>query len=254
MTFSVEAALAAYIERHDEPRLPDGKWHPSAIWGCARKAVYEVRGTPPTNPRTPQNRRVLFIGSTLHVVLQAAISEDPLVEQYWSEVPIYDDGLNIIGKADGLRLMKDGSYEMDELKTISQRGLEYARKKGDLPRQEHLGQAWDYADALVRFGSPAFGILPLQDKLTKIRFCYLSKEDADIEEIVYELDGTERGKIEERITYLNSFTGNSLPPRMPMNGKKKHWMCDWGKGKCPFYTRCYEVDADDELVDVELDF
>jgi len=248
MTFSVTEALDRWVLANDDPHPYDGKWHPSAIWGCTRKAVYEIRATPESDPRPPQNRRVLFIGRQFHHFVQSAILDDPQVAECWVEVEVYDDDLNIIGKADALRHMVDDSWEMDEIKSISQNGMNYAKKRNSLPKEDHLGQGKTYADLLRRHGSPAQGILPLGNKLKSIRFTYLAKEDLDTEEIVVDLDPEQdQQKIAERIADLEVYRADpaSLPPRLPMSGGKKSWMCEWRSGKCQFFTRCWEQDPDE---------
>lgn len=245
MTFTVTAALDAWIERQDEPRVPDGKWHPSGLWGCMRKAIYEIRGVPETDPRTPINRRVLFIGHQFHGWLQEAIGQDPLVKTCWVEVPILDDDLNIAGSADSLREMVDGTFEMDEIKTIKCTGLEWGRKKKDLPKADHMGQARTYADSLRRHGSPELGIGPLGNKLQRIRFTYISKDTGDTEEIIVDLPPEgDQGMVALRVMDLEVYRKDpdSLPPRMPLSRGKKSYMCEWAGGRCTFYTKCWDED------------
>ena len=74
MTFTVEAALDDHVAALEIPRLPDGKWHPSSIFGCDRKAIYEVRGTTPTNPPNAGSRRTFRIGHIFHSFLQDAVA------------------------------------------------------------------------------------------------------------------------------------------------------------------------------------
>jgi len=68
--FSIESALDAYVLDESEDRPPDGKWHPSSMFGCERKAIYQVRGVPEDGPISARLRRIFFLGTNFHQITQ----------------------------------------------------------------------------------------------------------------------------------------------------------------------------------------
>ena len=66
MSFSVVDALDRYVASLEETREPDGTWHPSAIFGCGRQAMYAQLSTPESNPRSARSSRTLRVGHLFH--------------------------------------------------------------------------------------------------------------------------------------------------------------------------------------------
>ena len=180
MAFSVADSLDRYIEAIAEPREPDGLWHPSSLGGCDRKALYEVRGTPKSNPPDARTRRVFRVGHLMHEFVQAAIAHDPSVLRFYPEVGLEAPDLRVTGHADGLLMHVDGSWEVLEFKTISSRAFQY----GDLPKPDHVGQLSLYMKVLREYGGRATDVTipPLGERLTRGRVIYVSKDDLRIGE------------------------------------------------------------------------
>lgn len=255
MTFSVEAAIDRWVEEQSPPRPFDGLWHPSSISGCLRKAIYEMRQVDETNPKGPRQKRVLFLGSRFHEMAQAAVASWPGVAEVYTEVKVHIPELNIGGAADQLVLitvvMEDGSAELEEFKTINGWGFRALKA----PKEDHAKQVKPYVMGLREVGGVAEDgrVVPaLGNRLKTVRFTYIDKEKFDTKEFVVDYDPSWDSDVRERIAELEAYREHpwSLPPRLPKNGKKVHWMCDWGWGQCPFFDRCWHVDPDE----ISLDF
>ena len=246
MTFSVTSALDAFVEAQQSEREPDGLFHPSSLFGCARQAIYELRGTPKTNLRTARSRRILYIGSRLHELIQGAVTAQATVLESFAEVAISIPDLGIVGSADQLILTTDG-WELEEYKTINSRAFAF----GDLPKKDHVGQACVYMMALRDYGGVAQDgtvIPPLGDQLPRVRLAYVSKDDLLIGEHFVEWTDEMAHEIEQKISYLRSFSPPALPPRLPFSkGTKKDWRC----GYCSFLDRCWDVDQPERAIDFD---
>lgn len=272
MTFSVRAALDRYVAEKSPPRPPDGKYHPSGMFSCARKTIYELRGTQETDPRDERSHRVLFVGSRWHEIVQAAVESHGGADEVYTEVPVDVPELNITGHADQLVRLGD-RWELQEFKSISSRGFSFLKGAA---KPEHVEQASVYLWGLRNRGASvpnrntpggyhlhppstdripntsggcscgkfAYSeIPPLGDKLDRIRFVYISKDDLRIEELLVFWTPDMERQIKERIAYLDKYrndpVGLSLPPRLPVDAKgKRNWLCNY----CPFATRCWDVD------------
>lgn len=239
-SFNVRSALDRYIGANQSIREPDGKWHPSGLFGCERQAIYDIRGTEPTDERDPRSKRILYTGTTFHEIVQAAVAADPGVDFAHTEVTIDVPELNIAGHADQLLRFPDGSWELQEYKTISPKGMEYG-----LPKPEHIGQARAYLYALRYYGSPP-GIPPLRDDLTAVRITYISRDDMRVEEFVIEADPAWEAEFEDKLDRLERYRADTiaLPPRLPdevKRGKRQRaWLCTY----CPYLTRCWGQDPE----------
>lgn len=263
---SVEAVLDAHIARTEKPRPPDGRWHPSSLFSCERQAVYEVRGTPPSDNRENKSRRILRLGTTVHEIVQRALIEDAKALAVYNEVAVDIPGLNVTGHSDTLIQHTENDWELLEFKSIGARGMQY----GDLPKSEHEEQARTYAYGLRKIGGRVPGpeiancdcldypcehseltpeerpgiIPPLGDALNRIRIVYFSRDDLRVQEFVLPIDTDWEDEFEARIARLERYRkdGEALPPRLPLekNGKK-NWLC---AGYCLFRTQCWEQDGE----------
>ena len=239
MTFTVEAALDDHVAALEIPRLPDGKWHPSSIFGCDRKAIYEVRGTTPTNPPNAGSRRTFRIGHIFHSFLQDAVAAKvgTAILRAYAEVPVNLPRLNITGHADGLVEHDNGAWELLEYKTTKEAGM--AR---GLPKDDHVWQAFSYMAALREAGSPEHGIPPLGDSLSRARIAYIAKETMRVSESLIFWSQDRQDELEATVARLDTYRadGVALPPRLPISGGRKHWLCSY----CSFATRCWEADKE----------
>ena len=258
MIFSVESTLDKHLLATEEPRPPDGYWHPSAIFSCERQAVYEKRGVPQSNERDARSRRILKLGSTLHEIVQKALADDANARAVYNEVRVEIPGLKTRGSLDSLLEFSDDEYELLELKSISASGFKY----GGMPKPEHVKQARTYAMALMRYGGVAgtldaadrlmtfATIPPLGNKLKRVRMVYFSRDDLTMREFTqYEgqpilptqewMDDLE-GKIALLDAYMED--GTALPPRLPLDEKGKlNWLC---RDYCLWRTRCFGIDPE----------
>jgi hypothetical protein len=254
MTFSVAEALDAYVEAQSEPHPFDDLWHPSSISGCQRKSIYEIRQTEPTNPKTLQQKRILFIGSFLHVLFQTAVRDHGRASAVHSEVQVLISELNTGGKGDQLVIFEDDTSELEEFKSIKEWGF----KKLEGPKEDHLEQIIPYMFALREFGGVSqdgITVEPQGDRLKQVRFTYIEKQTLETKEFVVDWNPDWEQQLRAKIDNLESYKAdpNSLPPRLPMLKGKRHWMCSWGTGVCPFFTRCWDQD-EDEIAPTGLDF
>lgn len=261
MSFAFTAAINEYVAARQSIREPDQKFHPSAIFGCPRQAIYAYRGTPESNPRDFKSQRTLWLGTQIHEWLQDAIASHPDVLESYSEVHIDIPELNIVGDADALYRTADG-WELGEIKSISGMALKFA-KAGDLPKDDHKGQAAAYLYALREYGSVAkLGcdkhrrvdeddvevsdcpvIPPLGDELQTIRFGYIGKDDLGPNEFFVQWHPSMEQELRDRVEMLSGYANDpsSLPPRLPFVGKKmdtKDWRCRF----CPFLDLCWQRD------------
>lgn len=240
MNFSVASALDAYIAATEKDRPHDGMWHPSTVSGCARKAIYAMRQTEITDPVNDRQKRNFYVGKVWHSNFQAAIAAVPELDVY-TEVRILIPDFNTTGDGDQVVIFPDGSAELEEFKSIG----DWPFKKLEEPKADHLKQVRPYMIGLRLFGGVDENgrvLPPLGDRLNRVRFTYIGKERLDLKEYVVEYDPVWEDEYRDLIAELNSYMAdpNSLPPRLKPEGKGKvHWMCDWGWGRCEFYTRCY---------------
>ena len=254
MPFSVIVALDKHVARLEEEREPDGYWHPSGLFGCPRKAIYEMRGTEKSNPPDARAKRVFRVGNILHEFIQEAISLDEEVVAFYAEVKIFDAERRIKGAVDGLALLSSGRWLGLEFKSINSMAFKF----GDLPKPDHKGQASVYMELLREFGGTgklADGtpiiIPPLGESLTRFLFAYVSKDDLQVEEFSMLWSDHKAEVLEERLRVLEAYEeSGDLPPRLPPTVKTnkktgkttsaRNYMCSY----CAFKDRCWDVDPE----------
>lgn len=254
MSFAFTAAINEYVAARQSIREPDQKFHPSAIFGCPRQAIYAYRGTSESNPRDFKSQRTLWLGTQIHEWLQDAIASHPDVLESYSEVHIDIPELNIVGDADVLYRTAAG-WELGEVKSIGAFALKYAK---ELPKPDHKQQAMTYLYALRQYGSVAKKdckkhrfpsrcpvVSPLGDELSRICFAYIGKDDLGPNEHYVDWEPAFEQELKDKVEYLSSYANDisSLPPRLPFTGKQmdtKDWRCKY----CPFMDLCYRRDPD----------
>lgn len=257
--FSVAATLDAHIERTDVPRPPDGRWHPSAIFSCARQAVYAIRGIDESDIRDNRSRRILRQGTALHEIVQRAMTEDADARAVYNEVEVQMPELGVYGHCDTLLEYADDTYELLEFKSIGVKGMEFGLRKGELPKADHEKQARTYAMGLRLVGGWADTpdqvicrddcgvsghIEPLGDRLARIRIVYFSRDDLRIEEFKLTVSEAWEQEFTGYIARLDEYVadGTALPPRLPLDAKgQKNWLC---KDYCLWRTRCWDIDTE----------
>jgi CRISPR/Cas system-associated exonuclease Cas4 (RecB family) len=249
VTLLITPAINTYLVDSAEERIPDGAWHPSSLFGCDRQALYEVNGTPITDPRPPEDYRALAIGKALHTLVQSAVTHDQGkgIVQVWHEVKVHDPVRGIKGSADSLVLLDDGTYEVEEFKTTKSIALKYA-KKGGYPKPAHVSQALTYARCIRYYPFTVeddMGVetvmKPLGGKLKTVRIVYIGKDNAEILEYVYDITPEWEVKLLDYLTLLQRYKDEGvLPPRLPKEDGKKPWNCSY----CSWATKCWQVDAE----------
>lgn len=249
MAFSVETALDEYVASLEVERKPDGTWHPSSISGCPRKALYDFNGVPKSNPHNARTSRVFRVGHLLHEFIQEAIQRSPDVKAVYVEVKIDHPGLRVSGAVDGLVEYESGTWEVLEFKTINSQAFKY----GDLPKEDHKVQAGVYTKCLKETGGLATrsdGVIttipPLGDKLNRVRFVYVSKDDMKIEEHTMLWTPAKDFELIQRLALLELHLGNdTLPDRLPFMEKKGKFVQDYRCGYCPYKDTCWEDYGDE---------
>lgn len=242
MTYDVGQAIDKWVAYLEEPREPDGLWHPSSMWGCTRKAIYEVRGTQKSDPIPAEMKRVFRIGHLLHEFIQDAVRADTDVIESYSEVPVTYDDYGITGHADHLIRTAEG-WRLLEFKTINPNGFRYV---ADGPKDDHRWQALTYMWVLREAGAVmcyrgdgnVVDLAPLGDSLTRASVFYISK-GAGMEHVQHDIEWHPENKeaILDRIHGLNDANaGLGLPDRLVApKGKPRHPLC----GYCQYETLCY---------------
>lgn len=270
-SFTVDRALDAWIEQHTEDRPPDGAYHPSSIFMCDRKTMYEVRGTPREDAFQPGDRRPLFIGNTLGPVLQSAIEAQvgKTLRYAVSEPRIDVPEWNVVGNVDAFVIHMDGTPEVIENKTISPNSLRASKSKGEYPKPDHVNQGLTYLLAIKKHGylTPVYDDTddmcpncvtpwkcngphltteqrpprwqrndPVPD-LSRLRLCYWEKSGHKIDEFTIHLTDEWEEEFYTHIARLDKWRSDgTLPPRMP----RGFWGCNY----CAFSLRCWNIDGE----------
>lgn len=239
----VETALDRYIESVSVDLPPDGKYHPSSMFGCARQVIYKLRATEATETMDVQALRRFYIGHRLHDAVQEALAVAPGIAAFYPEFEADYPEYNIGGHGDGLILLDDGTWILLEIKSIRKSAFKFGLK------EDNVDQAKTYCWVVREFGAMARSLVtglmepipPLGDKLKYILIVYLEKEDLAVREYLIPWDQSMADDILARVEYLDRYRADpqSLPPRLPLDKKgKKNWRC----GYCPMFRKCWNVD------------
>lgn len=263
MGFSVVSSVDRYVESKRKDRQPDGWWHPSSYSLCDRRATYDFRGTPQSNPPDERLYRVFEVGHEFHRFVQHAIAVDAEVLAFWPEVKAEHPILRIGGHTDGLVLLHgtyedhdglvtfsdDAVLEALELKSINSMAFKYK----DLPKHDHVVQNFSYMESVRDYGGviededgqPIGRIEPLGNKLRRGRIVYVSKDDLQVEESIVYWTAAKSQELRAKLLGLRQFEdGDDLPPRLPdeikTSGKSKGKVARaWQCGYCPFRDLCW---------------
>lgn len=242
---SVTRALDDWIALNDEPREPDGKYHPSSFWTCLREAIYGLRGAEETNPTSAEGERTFWLGHIIHAGVQAALSVSADVAWFYPEFKVDIPELNITGHGDGLIGLADGRVIVLEAKSAKDSSFRRGLNEG------HEKQASIYAlaahDYPVEVEDPETGekkmVGPFGDSLIGILVFYLNKNESTTREHFLEWDPEWVTRIKDRVEEAEPYRQDpeSLPPRLPVVKGKKPWKCNpkW----CRFYDLCMSQPA-----------
>lgn len=227
----IEESIDNLIRLSNDERVLDGLFHPSAASGpCIRRAVLEKWREPQTNRPAPEALRVMQMGTIMHEWVQDAVWRHDDVEVFYPEISIDHPDLNFTGHADGLIILKDGTSELLEVKTIKSTAMKYG-----LPKEEHKLQARIYALGLAEAGgTSANGLTVFPIKVNRIRYIYIGKDNFRLEESIEVFE--ERTLVETRryMEMLNELADAEDEKALPMIGRS--WYTDYcpykGSGKC----------------------
>lgn len=225
--------------RHEE-RPPDGKFHPSSLTGCLRQAGYEKLGVPRTNPTDVRSMRIMQRGTKMHEDIQDWVKE--WVPGFLPEVPVTWAGV-IAGTCDGLLPLDDGSYELQEYKSISPLYTKVNRKNV-LPKPEHVMQARIYYAALRTAGEFWNNLEQRTDPLRlapSIRIVYFDRDDWKATEC--EVEPWDAYEAEAFLVQLNDLEWNLSEGTLPERKPEGYWLCRY----CPWQKRCWDIDGEYEL-------
>lgn len=242
----IAESLDKFILETDEERAPDGKWHPSSMFQCARMNVLSIRGVIPTSSPDAQAKRIFKIGKLYHALVQDALPRHPKIVADYPEFRIEVKEWNVVGAGDALIELDDGDWYVVEIK--STKSLKYT------PKEDHVKQASVYFTAARDFGvyveqsltgderyedEPLNFIPPLGNKLKGIILVYLNKNDLEIKQYYYPYDPKWRKGIEARVEELDKYRlvqVEELPPVLPLDKGKPNWYlryCNYrGSGFC----------------------
>lgn len=227
----IEESIDNLIRISNDKRELDGMFHPSSASGpCVRRAILEQWREEPTNKPGDHALRVMQMGSLMHEWVQDAVWRHPDVEVFHPEIKIVDGSLRLKGAADGLILLKDGSSELLEVKTIKSSAMKYG-----LPKEEHKLQARLYALGLRNAGGETKdGILVFPTKVDRIRFFYIGKDTFQLHESIEVLEERTWVETERYMTMMNELSDAHSLDLLPLIGKS--WYTDYcpykGSGMC----------------------
>ena len=262
----------------EEPREPDQFWHPSTISsGCYRKAIYEFKGIPKSNPHDVRSSRVFRMGHIIHAFVQDAVMADPLVVVFYPEIKIHSLRLRITGHADGLvgiasdlesairlrewisqgwnPLTDDDpadpfiTWLLLELKSKNSMAFKYVQT----PAADHTEQSFMYMKILREEGGVSddlsqapVTIPPLGDRLTRALVSYISKDDMLVGEHTVLFTQAKDDRLMAKLAELEDHVEEgTLPDRLPLvaKGKTAALGKDYRCTYCPWLALCWQPGA-----------
>lgn len=236
---SMSTALDNYIADIEEERTPDGMYHPSSMWMCARATILAVRGVVVANPPDTQVKRVFQIGHLMHRMVQDAVTFYGTGAQsevgnytFTPELEVLVPEWNIHGHADGLLELRNSDEWVIEIK--STKSLRFT------PKKEHEKQAITYAECLRKLG---------RSNIKGIILVYLNKNDMEMKEYVIPRKAGWTKMVTDRVAELDRYRlpdtfgsparadrDEFLPPILPFDKGKPNWYTNYcgyrGSGMC----------------------
>lgn len=194
--------LDGHIRRKAAVGRPSvGRWRGSLLGACIRQQWYNAEKVEPTNPFSDGLYRIFerghAVAETLNQAGRSALEAGSLLG-FEEEVPLTLPEYDFSGNADAVVTHLDGTKEVWEYKSTTQRGLMYI--KGVKP--EHAVQASIYAYILEKeTGIPH-----------EARVIYATAEDYRLLE--YKLDRAWRDRA-LRVLHVLQYFGKRKPPRLP---------------------------------------
>lgn len=224
MTGVIENALDLYLAGKEQKDL-DGHWHPSAMYGCDRMAIYAKNQVPQSDPPTAQQLRVFEMGNLVHELTQRALIEQGLDVQ--TELLLVDGNNDLAGTLDQYVVFTDRA-EVQEYKSMKGIAFKYLKEA----KPDHVMQAATYCLMMEYLGN----------QVDRFRVTYLSKDDLQIKEFEFDWNMDWKIKVENKLAELKMYNRlGVLPPRLPLVRGKKNWRCVG----CFWRTRCWEVDEEE---------
>jgi CRISPR/Cas system-associated exonuclease Cas4 (RecB family) len=211
---------------HISPRDIDGKFHPSALGGCARKLWYAFTMTEPQHRIAPKLRRTFDHGHAVHDWQQRELREVLNVDDvdctlsFDTEVSITDTPFahewNIAGSADGLICVRskrtgEEARVIYELKTMAKSSWLTLSK----PLEKHIMQASVYAEAL---GASHIVFQYYCKDADVSKYFYVEKRAEDVMDVCDTLQ-----------LVLNTLSDGTSPARV-----SSRWECQ----SCQYYYTC----------------
>lgn len=252
----------SYVESRTEDRERDDRFHPSSLYFCDRRVIYDVRGT--ERAPTTGSKRPLLVGKVLHEEMQAALelAVGKSIKQLFIEGHVDDPDTLIRGNFDALVQYMDDTWELLELKSANGKAIYWNRKNGEA-KADHVNQGLSYVHVVRNVGfeyetpdtNPlafALGLPKYHESipdLERLRVVYFDKDKHDIQEFHYTYTDQWRSELETHIAKLMRYRveGSALPPRLPNDS----WQCasEDGVGKwCPYFDRCWNIDGEGEVL------
>lgn len=257
-----------YVRSQTEDRPHDGRLHPSSLFFCDRRTLYDLRYT--EREPTTGSKRPLLVGKVLHAEMQSALEMQvgKTIKQLFVEGRVDDPDTGITGNFDALYQLMDGTWELWEGKTANANSFRLTKKSGEA-KPDHALQGLSYIDVIRRKGftttwdsvadvpqrfhglwmvayEPPYTMVtePIPD-LTRLRVAYMDKDRHGIHEATYLW--SQQWRDDELTPHLDKIeryrAGDALPPRLPQGS----WQCasEQGMGKwCPYFDRCQNVDSE----------
>lgn len=271
-----DSIFDSYVASRTEDRERDDRLHPSSLYFCDRRVVYDIRLTP--REETAGSKRPLLVGKVLHEEMQAALelAVGKTIKQLFIEGHVDDPDTLIRGNFDALVQYMDDTWELLELKSANGKAIFWNRKKGEA-KSDHVNQGLSYIHVVRNVGftyepsgfevdesdfmcpncitpwkcngphEPIEVVRvhgPIPD-LDRLRVVYFDKDKHDIQEFLYTYSDQWRSELETHIAKLMRYRveGSALPPRLPRDS----WQCasEDGVGKwCPYFDRCQNIDGE----------
>lgn len=253
--FTFDAAFEEYVESVSGDRERDARYHPSGLYFCDRRQIYDVRMTP--REATSGSKRPLLIGKVLHEQMQAALEAQvgKTIRTLYIEGRVDDADSNVLGNFDALYELMDGTWELFEAKSANSYSFRMVSKSGEA-KPEHANQALTYLEHVrtvgfwfasphVLTGDPIAVHHPPIPELERVRVVYLDKDRHAVREVVYTHSDQWREGYVAHLGRLDAYRadGEALPPRLPRDS----WQCqsEDGAGRwCPYWDRCWNVDGE----------